>query len=89
VGGDGHRGSLGCEPSLQLVGELDAQTSWKVSGLAVVTIGALWTQCHPSASMLAAYASDPTLASLRMEFIPAVTETVAILLTGALARAGT
>jgi AcrR family transcriptional regulator len=68
--------------------ELDEQTGWKVSGLAIVTIGALWTQCQPSASMLAAYESDPALAAFRMEFTAAVAETLALLLTGALARAG-
>ena len=69
--------------------ELDEQTGWKVSGLAIVTIGALWTQCQPSAGMLAAYDSDPALAALRMEFTATVAEALAILLTGALARAGT
>jgi AcrR family transcriptional regulator len=68
--------------------ELDEPTGWKVSGLAVVIIGALWTQCQPSASMLAAYDSDPALAALRTEFTAAVQEALAVLLAGALARRG-
>ena len=68
--------------------ELDEPAGWKVGGLAIVTIGALWSQCQPSASMLAAYQSDPALAALRMDFGAAVAGVRALLLTGALARAG-
>lgn len=69
--------------------ELDEEAAWKVSGLASVTIGALWTHCHPSAGILAAYRSDPALAALRLDYTEVVAETLAILLSGALARAGT
>jgi len=68
--------------------ELDEPTGWRTSGLAVVTIGALWSHCQPSPSMLAAYRSDPALAALRLEFTDAVEEALAVLLAGALARAG-
>ena len=69
--------------------ELDEQACWKVSGLAVVTIGTLWTHSQPSASLLAAYRSDSALAALRPDFTETVEETLAILLSGVLSRAGT
>lgn len=69
--------------------ELDEQACWKVSGLAVVTIGTLWTHSQPSASVLAAYRSDSALAAMRPDFTEAVEETLAVLLSGVLARAGT
>lgn len=68
--------------------ELDEHTGWKVAALCLVTVGALWTQCQPSASMLAAYDSDPALGALRMDFPPALEEALAVLLAGALARYG-
>jgi len=66
--------------------ELDEQTRWKVTGLATVTVGALWTQCHPSPVVLAAYQADPVLAALRLPFAEAVEEAVALIVAGALAR---
>jgi AcrR family transcriptional regulator len=60
--------------------------AWNVCGMAIVFIGALWTHTRPSASMLAAYEADPTLAALRLDFTSALVETLATLISGALTR---
>jgi AcrR family transcriptional regulator len=68
------------------VPELGEEDAFRACGLAVVTAGALWTACRPSASMLAAYEADPALAALRMDFGTALAETIAVVITGTLAR---
>jgi len=68
--------------------ELGGDGAWKVSGMTLVVIGALWSYTQPSASVLAAYEADPSLAVLRLDFTPALEEALATLLTGTLARAG-
>ncbi|MCP2167039.1 TetR/AcrR family transcriptional regulator [Goodfellowiella coeruleoviolacea] len=67
--------------------ELGADDARKLAGAAVLLIGALWTSTHPSASMLAAYETDPALAALRLDFTTALAESVAILISGILSRA--
>jgi AcrR family transcriptional regulator len=62
---------------------------WQVCGTAVVFIGALWTHARPSASVLAAYESDPALAAIRMDFPAAIEETLATLFAGTIARTAT
>jgi hypothetical protein len=52
-----------------------------------VTIGALWTHSQPSAAMLAAYAADPELAAMRLDFAAVTREALAIAVAGLLARA--
>lgn len=59
---------------------------WTVCLLAVVVAGALWTHARPSASTLAAYQADPTLADLRLDLPAALHGALATLVTGALAR---
>ncbi|HEY6795480.1 MAG TPA: TetR/AcrR family transcriptional regulator [Kineosporiaceae bacterium] len=71
------------------VPELDEPASLTLSGLAIVTVGALWARCQPSASVLAAYACDPALAAARMPFREALEDALALLVAGSLARAGT
>ena len=70
------------------VGELDLHAARAFGGLAPMTIGAIWTHTHPSASMQAAYRAHPELAALRLDFAVALRETLAILLAGLLARPG-
>ncbi|KIF73395.1 TetR family transcriptional regulator [Streptomyces sp. 150FB] len=53
----------------------------------IMTIGAVWTHARPSRAMLDAYDADPELAGLHMDFATALTETVATLTAGTLARA--
>jgi len=54
--------------------------------LAMVLTGGLWTQCRPSASMLAAYEVDPALAEFRVDLAPALEHGLATLIAGAVAR---
>jgi AcrR family transcriptional regulator len=60
--------------------------AWNLCGMTVVCIGALWTHTRPSASMLAAYEADPTLAAMRLDFSAALREALATLAAGTLAR---
>jgi hypothetical protein len=48
--------------------------------------GALWPHTQPSAAMLAAYAADPALAALRLDFTATIRELVAVMIAGLLAR---
>ncbi|MCA6094718.1 TetR/AcrR family transcriptional regulator [Streptomyces sp. SCA3-4] len=54
---------------------------------AIMVSGAVWTHARPSAAMLAAYAADPSLAALRMDFTNALEEMLTTLVAGTLARA--
>ena len=53
----------------------------------MLAAGALWPATQPSAAMLAAYAADPALAALRLDFGTTLRELLAILAAGVLARA--
>lgn len=59
----------------------------QLSAQMIMAAGAVWTHARPSAAMLAAYDADPTLAALRMDFAPALQQTLATLIAGTLARA--
>ncbi|MEU8345182.1 transcriptional regulator, TetR family [Actinomadura meyerae] len=54
---------------------------------AIMVTGAIWTHSQPSPAMRRAYAADPALAALAIEFVPTLQQTVATLIAGALARA--
>jgi hypothetical protein len=66
--------------------ELREADSFQVAGMAVVLTGALWSATCSSPSMLAAYAADPALAAMRVDFETALPEAVAVLISGALTR---
>jgi len=68
--------------------ELGGDGAWRVSAMTLVVIGALWSYAHPSASVLAAYEADPSLAALRVDFTVALEEALATLITGTLTRTG-
>ena len=68
--------------------ELGGDGAWKVSGMTLVVIGALWSHTQPSASALAAYDADPSLAALRLDFTVALEEALATFITGTLTRTG-
>ncbi|MET7451867.1 TetR family transcriptional regulator [Streptomyces sp. NPDC005574] len=53
---------------------------------AILVAGAVWTHARPSAAMLAAYDSDPSLAALRVDFPSALKDTLLTLTAGTLAR---
>jgi len=48
--------------------------------------GALWPHSQPSAAMLAAYAADPALAAMRLDFTDTIREVLAVMAAGLLAR---
>jgi AcrR family transcriptional regulator len=73
---------LGCLP------ELGTGGAAQFAGASVLAAGALWPATQPSAAMLAAYAADPALAALRLDFGTTLRDLLAILAAGVLARAG-
>jgi AcrR family transcriptional regulator len=60
--------------------------AWQACGMALVFVGALWTHTRPSASMLAAYEADPSLAAMRMDFAVALEEALSTVIIGTLTR---
>ncbi|MFC5745283.1 TetR/AcrR family transcriptional regulator [Actinomadura rugatobispora] len=60
----------------------------QVCAQAIMVTGAIWTHSQPSPAMLQAYAADPALAALCMDFTPTLQQTVATLIAGTLARTG-
>ena len=48
--------------------------------------GAIWTHAHPTPALLAAFAADPSISALRMEFEPTLRQHVTTLLEGVLPR---
>ena len=68
------------------LGELSPADAGRLAAATVVTAGALWPQCQPSAAMLAAYEADPALAALRVDFADALPEFLSIVVSGLLAR---
>jgi AcrR family transcriptional regulator len=73
---------LRCVPEL---GEPDAE---KLAGATIITAGALWPHTQPSAAMLAAYAADPELAAMRLDFTATLREVLEVMSAGLLARGG-
>ena len=69
-----------CVPEL---GEPDA---FRLAGAAVMTTAALWPHTQPSAAMLAAYAADPALAAMRLDFGATLDEVLQVMTAGLLAR---
>lgn len=57
-----------------------------MAGTAVMIADALWPHSQPSAAMLAAYAADPALAAMRLDFTDAIREVLAVMAAGLLAR---
>jgi hypothetical protein len=59
----------------------------RFAAAAVMVTGALWCHTQPSAAMLKAYAADPSLAAMRLDFTASLREVLAVLVAGLLARA--
>ncbi|MFF2732252.1 TetR family transcriptional regulator [Streptomyces sp. NPDC058008] len=64
--------------------ELGGRTDQLAAQIVMVT-GAVWTHSQPSPAMLTAYGDDPSLAALRMDFVPTLQEMVCTLIAGTLA----
>ena len=71
---------------LRSVPELGEPDGFRLAGATVMTTAALWPHTHPSAAMLAAYAADPELAALRLDFTATLTEVLQVMIAGLLAR---
>jgi AcrR family transcriptional regulator len=56
------------------------------AGAAMMAVGAAWAHSRPSAAMEAAYAADPVLAAMKLDFGDVVRELLEVLLRGYLAR---
>ncbi|MDT0469874.1 hypothetical protein [Streptomyces gibsoniae] len=72
----------------RLLPELGQDSAALAAYTTTVLIGALWIHAHPAPAVQAAYDADPTLAALRLDFTEAFGRSLAIFLTGLLARAG-
>ncbi|MGC5040596.1 MULTISPECIES: TetR/AcrR family transcriptional regulator [unclassified Streptomyces] len=66
--------------------ELDGHTE-RLCAETVLVIGAVWTHAQSSKAMLAAYEADPSLAVLRMDFVPTLEDMVTTLIAGTLTTA--
>jgi Tetracyclin repressor-like, C-terminal domain len=73
-------------PTLKAVTELGEHDAIRLAGAIVMMTGALWPHTQPSAAMLAAYAADPELAALRLDFTATVREFLQVMIAGLLAR---
>ena len=73
---------------LRCVPELGEPDAVKLAGATVMTTGALWPHTQPSAAMLAAYAADPELAAMRLDFTATIGEMLEVMSAGLLARKG-
>ena len=71
-----------------VVPELGEVAAERFAAATVLVAGSLWAYSRPSPAMLAAYAADPELAAMRMDFGAAVRDLLATLLAGLLARPG-
>jgi AcrR family transcriptional regulator len=71
---------------LRSVPELGEPAAFRLAGAAVMTTAALWPHTQPSAAMLAAYAADPALAAMRLDFTATLREVLEVLTAGLLAR---
>ena len=71
---------------LRSVPELGEPDAFRLAGATVMTTAALWPHTQPSAAMLAAYAADPALAAMRLDFTATLREVLEVLIAGLLAR---
>jgi AcrR family transcriptional regulator len=71
---------------LRSVPELGEPDAFRLAGAAVMTAAAVWPHTQPSAAMLAAYAADPALAAMRLDFTATLREMLEVLTAGLLAR---
>jgi AcrR family transcriptional regulator len=71
---------------LRSVPELGEPGAFRLAGAAVMATAAVWPHTQPSAAMLAAYAADPALAAMRLDFTATLREMLEVLTAGLLAR---
>jgi AcrR family transcriptional regulator len=66
--------------------ELSEPDSFRLAGAVIMVAGAVWPHSQPSAAMLAAYAADPELATMRLNFTTTLREAIEVLISGFLSR---
>jgi AcrR family transcriptional regulator len=71
---------------LARVPELGEPEAGRLAAATMLVAGAIWTHSRPGAAMLAAYAADPELAAMRLDFTTALREVLEVLTSGLLAR---
>jgi AcrR family transcriptional regulator len=71
---------------LDRVPELGEPDAGRLAAATMLVAGAIWTHSRPSAAMLAAYAAEPDLCALRLDFTTALRELLQVLATGLLTR---
>jgi AcrR family transcriptional regulator len=69
------------------VPELGEQSAFRLAGAVMLLAGALWPHTQPTDAMLAAYAADPELAAMRLDFTTTLRDALEVLITGLLVRA--
>lgn len=69
--------------------ELGEQDAFRLAGAVTMMAGALWPHAQPTPPMLAAYAADPELAAMRLDFTTTLREAAEVLISGLLARSVT
>ncbi|MBQ6643135.1 MAG: TetR/AcrR family transcriptional regulator [Saccharopolyspora sp.] len=67
--------------------ELGAHDATRLVAMIALLAASAWPLCRPSEAMLAAYAADPALAELRMNFTDMLRRSLAVTISGLLARA--
>jgi len=66
--------------------ELGEDGAWRVCATTLMLIGALWSHTRRSASVVAAYEADPSLASMRIDFADFLRDALTTLIAGTLTR---
>jgi len=69
-----------------VIPELGEVAAARFAAATVLVAGSLWAYCQPSPAMLAAYAADPALAAIRLDFTATLREVLEVLTAGLLAR---
>jgi AcrR family transcriptional regulator len=69
--------------------ELGEQDAFRLAGAVTMMAGALWPHTQPTPAMLAAYAADPELTAMRLDFTTTLREAAEVLISGLLARTAT
>lgn len=67
--------------------ELGAHDATRLVAMIALLAASAWPLCQPSEAMLAAYTADPALADLRVNFTDMLRQSLAVTISGLLARA--
>lgn len=71
---------------LQYLPELGQADAERFTIHTVILLGALWVHAHPNEAVKSAYAADPELADMNLDFTEGLTEMSAVVLAGLFAR---